>query len=96
MDTPLGPVPAPAYADGTPVTVAIRPIGSLDVRTEGPGVPGRVLAKRDAIGIDLCEVSVAGLDRPIQLRRRADRNLEVGSDVFLNLNPEHVLVFAKD
>ena len=96
VDTPLGALPAPAYADGTPVTVAIRPIGSLDVRTEGPGVPGRVLAKRDAIGIDLCEVSVAGLDRPIQLRRRSDRNLKVGSDVFLSLNPEHVLVFAKD
>ncbi|CAN7489723.1 iron ABC transporter ATP-binding protein [Devosia sp. Root413D1] len=96
VETPLGPVPAPKYADGTAVTVAIRPIGSLDVATEGPGVPGRVLAKRDAIGIDLCEVSVTGLDRPIQIRRRADRNLVVGSDVFLTLNPEHVLVFAKD
>jgi iron(III) transport system ATP-binding protein len=96
VETPLGPVPAPGHAEGTAVTVAIRPIGALDVRTEGPGTPGRVLAKRDAIGIDLCEVSVAGIDRPIQIRRRADRNLSVGSDVFLTLNPEHVLVFAKD
>jgi iron(III) transport system ATP-binding protein len=55
-----------------------------------------VLAKRDAIGIDLCEVSVAGIDRPIQVRRRSDGNLRVGDDVFLTLNPEHVLVFAKD
>jgi len=96
VDTPLGHVPAPGHADGAAVTVAIRPIGALDVTLAGPGTPGRVLSKRDAIGVDLCEVSVAGIDRPIQLRRRADRNMPVGSDVFLTLNPEHVLVFAKD
>jgi iron(III) transport system ATP-binding protein len=96
VDTPLGSVPAGAHADGAEVTVAIRPIGAVDARMEGPGTPGRILAKRDAIGIDLCEVSVSGIDRPIEIRRQADRQIRVGSDVFLTLNPEHVLVFAKD
>ncbi|MGV3490546.1 MAG: ABC transporter ATP-binding protein [Devosia sp.] len=96
VETPLGAVPAPGRADGEQVTVAIRPVGAVEMALSGPGTPGRVLAKRDAIGIDLCEVSVSGIDRPIQVRRGADRNLGVGSDVFLTLNPEHVLVFAKD
>jgi iron(III) transport system ATP-binding protein len=96
VDTPLGPVPAPGHAEGAAVVVAIRPIGALDIGAERPGTPGRVLAKRDAIGIDLCEIGVDGIDRPILIRRRADRGLVVGSDVFLTLNPEHVLVFAKD
>ncbi len=95
-DTPLGSVAAPGHAEGAAVVVAIRPVGALDMLPDGPGVPGRLLAKRDAIGIDLCEVSVSGLDRPIELRQRSDQRLVPGCDVFLTLNPEHVLVFAKD
>jgi iron(III) transport system ATP-binding protein len=94
--TPLGPVPAPGHAEGTRVTVAIRPVGALDMTVEGPGVPGRIVAKRDAIGFDLCEVQVEGLERPVGLRQRADQAMFPGCDVFLTLNPEHVLVFAKD
>ena len=64
--------------------------------TEGPGIPGRLLGKRGAIGIDLCEVGIAGLDRPIALRLPSDRRFVPGCDVFLTLNPEHVLVFDMD
>ena len=94
-ETPLGPVPAPGFAEGSGVVVAIRPVGALDMATEGPGIPGRIVAKRDAIGIDLCEDSVEGLERPVELRQRSDRRFAPGCDVFLTLNPEHVLVFAK-
>jgi iron(III) transport system ATP-binding protein len=55
-----------------------------------------VVAKRAAIGVDLCEVQVAGLERPIGLRQRSDRKLVAGGDVYLKLNAEHVLVFAKE
>lgn len=96
VETPLGPVPAPGHAEGAAVTVAIRPVGALDMALAGPGIPGRILSKRDAVGIDLCEVSVAGLDAPVQIRQRADRRITPGSDVFLTLNPEHVLVFARE
>lgn len=94
--TPLGPVPAPGRAEGAPVVVAIRPVGALDMSTEGQGVPGRIISKRDAIGIDLCEVQVAGIEQPISIRQRSDRTFVAGRDVFLTLNPEHVLVFAAD
>lgn len=94
--TPLGPVPAPGRAEGDAVVVAIRPVGALDMSTRGRGVPGRIISKRDAIGIDLCEVQVAGIEQPISIRQRSDRKFVAGCDVFLTLNPEHVLVFAKD
>jgi iron(III) transport system ATP-binding protein len=94
--TPLGPVPAPGYVDGTEVVVAIRPVGALDMSTEEKGVPARILSKRDAIGFDLCEIWVPGIERPISIRQRSDPRFVAGCDVFLTLNPEHVLVFAKD
>lgn len=94
--TPLGSVPAPLQAEGSQVVVALRPVGAVDMSTEGSGVPGRIVTKRDAIGVDLCEVMVEGLERPLAVRQRADRRFVPGCDVFLTLNPEHVLVFAKD
>jgi iron(III) transport system ATP-binding protein len=95
-NTPLGKVPAPGHADGTRIIVAIRPVGVLDMAKTGPGVPGRIISKRDAIGIDLCEVQVEGLDRPLELRQRSDPHFVPGNDVFLMLNPNAVLVFKAD
>lgn len=95
-DTPLGKVPAPGHADGARVVVAIRPVGVLEMAKSGAGVPGRVISKRDAIGIDLCEVQVEGLDRPLELRQRSDPHFVPGNDVFLMLNPNRVLVFKAD
>jgi iron(III) transport system ATP-binding protein len=96
VQTPLGAVPAPRFADGTRVIVAVRPVGALDMATAGPGIPGRIVAKRDAIGTDLCEVRIEGLDRPVGIRQRSNEEIVPGSDVFLSLNPDHILVFAKD
>jgi iron(III) transport system ATP-binding protein len=95
-DTPFGRVPAPGHAEGTRVVVAIRPVGVLEMAKSGVGVPGRIVTKRDAIGIDLCEVQVEGLDRPIELRQRSDPHFAPGNDVFLMLNPNRVLVFKAD
>lgn len=94
--TPLGPVAAPGFADGTPVTVAIRPVGGVQVRAESPGTPGRIVARRDAIGVDLLEVKIDGLDAPLGVRQPANGTLTPGQDIFLVLNPEHVLVFGRD
>ena len=94
--TPLGPVAAPGFADGTPVTVAVRPAGGATVTTLAPGTPGRIVGKRDAIGIAICEVSVDGLDAPLGIRQAANSQLQIGQDVFVVLNPEHVLVFGRD
>lgn len=94
--TPLGPVATPSIPDGKTVTVAIRPAGGAVIATHGPGTPGRVIGKRDAIGIDICEVKVEGLDLPLGVRQPSNAALDVGQDVFVTLNAEHVLVFAHD
>lgn len=94
--TPFGPVPAPGFADGDRVTVAIRPVGGAEIRREGPGTPGRILSRREAIGLDLFEVKVDGLDTPLAIRQPSNFALYPGQDVFLVLNLEHVLVFGRD
>ncbi|UJW85964.1 ABC transporter ATP-binding protein [Devosia sp. SL43] len=96
VDTPLGPLGTPGLADRTKVTVAIRPAGGARIRISEPGIPGRIVSKRDAIGIDICEVTVGGLDKPLGIRQPASAALRVGQDVFVTLNPEHVLVFPRD
>ena len=95
-ETPLGSVAAPGRADGDRVVVAVRPVGAVTMSEEAPGVPARILAKRDAIGVDLCEVQVQGLERPLGLRQWSNPRFSPGRDVFLRLNPEHVLVFDPD
>lgn len=95
VETPLGSVPVPLRADGEKVIVAIRPVGAVEMALEGEGVRGRIITKRDAIGIDLCEVQVEGLDAPIGLRQRSDAAFVPGRDVVLRLDPQHVLVFGQ-
>lgn len=94
--TPLGPVATPDRDDGEDVIVAIRPAGGAAISQKGPGTPGRLVSKRDAIGIDICEVRVDGLDAPLGIRQPSDPLLRPGQDVFVSLKPEHVLVFARD
>jgi iron(III) transport system ATP-binding protein len=94
--TPLGQVATPGLANGTKVVVAIRPAGGANVSVSGPGTPGRVISKRDAIGIDICEVKIDGVETPIGIRQPSNAAIVVGHDVFVTLNPEHVLVFGCD
>lgn len=97
VDTTLGSVPTPHRNEGDRVIVAIRPIGSVEIGLPGEpdagSVPGRIVAKREALGVDLCEVAVEGIDSPIHLRRRTDGTLNPGTNVVLKLVPERTLVF---
>ena len=96
VETPLGKVVTPGRGEGDKVIIAIRPVGDVTLARQGPGTLGRIVSKRGALGIDICEVLVEGMDRPIRVRRSSDEALGVGHDVFLRLNPEHVLVFEQD
>lgn len=95
-ETPLGPVPTPGRPEGRRVTVAIRPAGGVELNPESGGVPGRIVSKRDAIGEDICEVKVEGIERPLTVRQRANGAMRPGQDVFVILNPQHILVFDRD
>ncbi len=93
-NTPLGNIPVVGRADGEKVLIGLRSVGALDIAKDGKGIPARILSKREALGVDIYEVLVQGIDGPIRIRRRSNYRLQPGSDIFLTLNPEHVLVFG--
>ena len=93
-ETPLGPVNAPGFGEGAEVVVGIRPVGSVSLSLTPPGVPGRIISRREALGVDNYEVTVAGVEHPLRLRRAANPAFEPGRDVFITLNAEHLLVFG--
>jgi len=66
------------------------------VRLTPPGfcLPGRVASRRFLGEVDLVEIAVQGIDRPLQARTRAGFRAEVGHDVGVDLEGNEVLVFA--
>ena len=91
-ETPLGRFAAPEVPDG-PAIVAIRPQG-LALAAAGRGVPGRLLERRFLGELDLVEVIVDALERPLVLRLREAGNVKKGDEVGLLVDPGDVLVFA--
>lgn len=94
--TPFGPVPAPGFADGAKVTIGLRSVGAVRIAIGGEGIPGRILGKRTALGVDIYEIGVEGLDTPLLLRRASSIDLVPGRDVVVSLNLADILVFAQD
>ena len=95
-DTPLGKVKTPGKKDGARVIIAVRPVDAIEMNDKKPGTMGRLLSKRDALGTDICEVQVEGMELPLRVRQRSDTAFCEGSDVFLTLKCEHVLVFDQN
>jgi len=95
-ETALGPVPVSGRGEGARVIVGIRPVGSVRMSLEPDGASGRILSRRDALGVGNYEVLVEGVEHPIRLRRAADPDFVAGRDVYLTLDPAHVLVFDPD
>ncbi len=93
--TPLGQVPTPNHKEGDKVTIAIRPVGALDLTKGNKGVRARVLSKREALGFDIFEIGVHNIAAPINIRAPSDHDLEPGKDIFVTLKPEHVLIFDR-
>ncbi|MCS0495883.1 ABC transporter ATP-binding protein [Ancylobacter sp. MQZ15Z-1] len=91
--TPLGSFPAPDLREGSGAVAAIRPQG-LELRAPGTGIAGRVVSHRFLGELDLYEVAVEGLDRPLVVRRRTTAGLSRGHDVGVHIDPAEVLVFA--
>ncbi|MBB3770412.1 iron(III) transport system ATP-binding protein [Angulomicrobium tetraedrale] len=93
IHTPLGSFAAPGLAEGTRAVAAIRPQG-VDLKAPGSGTPGRVVVHRFLGELDLYEVAVEGVDRPLVARRRTLAGLFRGHDVGVHIDPAEVLVFA--
>ncbi|MEP9353571.1 ABC transporter ATP-binding protein [Xanthobacter sp. KR7-65] len=93
VDTPVGRFTAPADMPYGPVSVAVRPQG-MTLAPAGRGVPGRVLDRRFLGELDLVEVIVDGLERPLVVRLRDAGTIAKGDEVALVVDPGEVLVFA--
>ncbi|MDB5599584.1 MAG: iron transporter ATP-binding protein [Xanthobacteraceae bacterium] len=93
VETPVGRFAAPGLAEGSQAIVAIRPQG-VGLTPAGQGVPGRLEQRRFLGVVDLVEVAVAGLDKPLKGRVRAGVNASPKSEVGVVIDPAEVLVFA--
>ena len=93
--SPLGKVPTPDKGEGQKVTLAVRPVGALEISSESGTVPARIVSKREALGLDIFEVLVHDIETPIVIRATSNPALQPGDDVLLSLNPKHVLVFDR-
>jgi iron(III) transport system ATP-binding protein len=91
--TPLGSFPAPGLAEGSPAVVAVRPQG-VQTGPAGSGIPGRLEFRRFLGEIELLELAVEGLDRPLRARVRRAGDLALKSEVGIHVDPAEVLVFA--
>ena len=91
--TPLGTFPAPGIPEGEGAIVCLRPQG---VRFRAPGfcLPGRVTSRRFLGEVDLVQVAVQGLDRPLQARTRGGYRAGEGEYVGVDVDRDEVLVFA--
>nr|WP_029355278.1 ABC transporter ATP-binding protein [Bosea sp. 117] len=93
IDTPLGRFPASGdMGEGEAGVLGIRPQG-VELRAPGSGRAGRIVAHRFLGELDLYEVAVEGLDRPLIARRRAVAGLARGHEVGVHIDPAEVLVF---
>jgi iron(III) transport system ATP-binding protein len=92
-DTAVGLFAAPGHAEGSAVTVCVRP-QAISVRPPGLCLPGRVLASRFLGEVDLVHIAVPGLDQPLKARIRATGKPVTSGDTGLEINPQEVLVFG--
>jgi len=96
-ETPVGSFPAPGFAEGAPVVVAIRQQGvELKPAGNGAGLPGRVVARQFLGEVEQVEVAVDGLDTYLKSRQRAPSRLAVGADVMASFAAQDCLVFPAE
>jgi len=95
ITTALGTFPAPNLAENACASVCIRPQHvRLAARTRG--IHAHVVRKACLGEIDHVVLAVDGCDRPVNLRAFGRTNLEPTDSVFLDVDPNHVLILPQD
>lgn len=92
VETPVGTFPAPGKADGARAIVAIRP---QSIRLKPPGfcLQGRILSRRFVGEVEIVELAVQGLDRPMRARVQDIGAVRPGNDIGVDIRNDDVLVF---
>ncbi len=96
IQTPLGVINAKNKSENQKVIIAIRDADAIEIYKEKPGTRGRIISKREVLCDDIYEVQIEGLEQLLSVRKRSNPEFFVGSDVFLRLNVQHVLVFDQN
>jgi iron(III) transport system ATP-binding protein len=91
--TPIGIFDAPGLSEGADAVVAIRPQG-VKVRPAGLCIQGRLERRRFLGVVDLLEIAVNGLDKPLKARVRWPISMPPKSDIGIEIDPAEVLVFV--
>ncbi len=92
LETPLGRFPAAALKDGVP-KVLLRP-QALSLAPSG--IAARVLERSILGEIEELSLAVDGLDSPLIMRGTARHDVRQGDDVFIQVNPDGVMIFPED
>ncbi len=92
IETPVGWFDAPGLPDG-PGVLCVRP-QAVRLKPAGLCVPGRVVRRLFLGEVDLVELVVAGVGRPIKARPREHVAYAVGQEIGIDLDPAEALVFA--
>jgi iron(III) transport system ATP-binding protein len=94
VETPLGRFAAAGLAAGEAALVMIRPQGMR--RAFGPvGIEGYCLDSRFLGDRSQCLVLFKGIEEPLMMRVEAAEAPKRGETALFRIDPEHVLVFAK-
>ncbi|MEP9347541.1 ABC transporter ATP-binding protein [Xanthobacter sp. KR7-225] len=93
VETALGTFAVPPGVPDGPVVAVVRPAG-IRIGPRGCGRPGRILDRRFLGELDLVEVMVEGIPRPVVARLRDAGEAARGQEVGVAADPAEVLVFA--
>ncbi|MEZ5811316.1 MAG: ABC transporter ATP-binding protein [Rhizobiaceae bacterium] len=91
-DTPLGRFDAGGLPDGSKATVAIR-LAGIEVATAGGGISARVRSQRFLGVVEMVELLVEGVERPLWARMRCGTLPADSTEICLSIRRSDVLVF---
>lgn len=94
VDTPMGPAPAPGFADGAEVSVAVR-LSGVNVSKDGGNIPARIVSRRFLGVVELLSLAIPGMEQPVRARIRADQLPPGLRDVTISVSRQDILVFEK-
>lgn len=94
IETPFGQFEISDVPDGESVDICIR-FSAVKLNNDSNGLKGRVISNRFLGIVDLVEIAVQGLEKPIFARTRQTSCFPVGSEVGVEIERNGVLLFSR-
>jgi iron(III) transport system ATP-binding protein len=94
VDTPLGRFDAEGLAEGAPATIAVR-LSAFDISESGGEVAARLISRRFLGVVEMLELAIQGLEKPVRARVRCGALSDRARDIWLTIRRSDVLVFER-